>query len=85
MEQVVHTGVDAPVGVHVERSAGAWRRGHRENRDDERGGAMKLGREHTMAWSAVQDRFGVIPEEFDYRAFKAVAPSNSLRPELAAM
>ncbi len=47
------------------------------------GGAMRQGRAHTLAWSAVQDRFGVIPEAFDYKAFKAVAPSNALRPELA--
>jgi mannosyl-oligosaccharide alpha-1,2-mannosidase len=47
------------------------------------GGAMREGRALTMSWSAVQDRFAIIPEGFDYGAFKAVTPSNALRPELA--
>ena len=29
----------------------------------------------------VQDRFGVLPEEFDCGAFSATRPSNELRPE----
>ncbi len=47
------------------------------------GGAMREGRAYTLAWTAVQDRFGVIPEGFDYGGFTAVTPSNALRPELA--
>jgi len=47
------------------------------------GGAMREGRAYTLSWSAVQDQFGVIPEGFDYATFKATAPSNALRPELA--
>jgi mannosyl-oligosaccharide alpha-1,2-mannosidase len=47
------------------------------------GGAMREGRAYTLSWSAVQDRFGIIPEGFDYSTFTATAPSNALRPELA--
>jgi mannosyl-oligosaccharide alpha-1,2-mannosidase len=47
------------------------------------GGAMKQGVACTLSWTAVQDRFGVIPEGFDYAAFEATTPSNALRPELA--
>jgi mannosyl-oligosaccharide alpha-1,2-mannosidase len=47
------------------------------------GGAMKEGVANTLSWAAVQDRFGVIPEGFDYETFAATTPSNALRPELA--
>jgi mannosyl-oligosaccharide alpha-1,2-mannosidase len=47
------------------------------------GGAMKQGVANALAWSAVQDRFGVIPEGFDYDTLQATTPSNALRPELA--
>ena len=47
------------------------------------GGDMKDGRAYTLSWAVVQDKFGVIPEGFDYRTFKETAPSNALRPELA--
>jgi mannosyl-oligosaccharide alpha-1,2-mannosidase len=47
------------------------------------GGAMTPGVAYTLSWAAVQDRFGVIPEGFDYQTFQATTPSNALRPELA--
>ena len=47
------------------------------------GGHMKAGRANALSWAAVQDRFGVIPEGFDYATFQATTPSNALRPELA--
>ncbi len=47
------------------------------------GGDMQDGRAYTLAWAVVQDKFGVIPEGFDYVTFKETAPSNALRPELA--
>ncbi len=47
------------------------------------GGAMKEGVANALSWTAVQDRFGVIPEGFDYQTFQATTPSNALRPELA--
>jgi len=47
------------------------------------GGAMKAGVAYTLSWAAVQDRFGVIPEGFDYATFAATTPTNALRPELA--
>ena len=47
------------------------------------GGAMKEGVANAQSWAAVQDRFGVIPEGFDYDTFQVTTPSNALRPELA--
>jgi mannosyl-oligosaccharide alpha-1,2-mannosidase len=47
------------------------------------GGAMKDGAALTETWSALQNRFGVLPEGFDYGTDRPTAPTNSLRPELA--
>lgn len=47
------------------------------------GGAMKEGRAYTLSWAAVQDKYGILPEGFDYQAFAPTRPSNALRPELA--
>ena len=44
---------------------------------------MKDGRAYTLSWAVVQDKFGVLPEGFDYKTFKETTPSNALRPELA--
>ena len=47
------------------------------------GGQMKQGAAYTESWAAVQRRFGIIPEGYDYAAAKATQTTNSLRPELA--
>jgi mannosyl-oligosaccharide alpha-1,2-mannosidase len=47
------------------------------------GGARKEGAALTETWSSLQDRFGVLPEGFDYVADKPTSGSNALRPELA--
>ena len=47
------------------------------------GGHMTEGRAYTLSWAAVQDKYGVLPEGFDYGTFTAATPSNALRPELA--
>lgn len=47
------------------------------------GGAMKEGAALTESWASVQDRFGVLPEAYDYRSGKPTAVTNALRPELA--
>lgn len=47
------------------------------------GGAMKEGAAYTEAWATLQDRFGVLPEQYDYARAKATQASNALRPEFA--
>lgn len=47
------------------------------------GGAMKEGAAYTEAWAGLQDRFGVLPEQYDYARSKATQASNALRPEFA--
>ncbi|MBA2936598.1 glycoside hydrolase family 47 protein [Sphingomonas sp. CGMCC 1.13654] len=47
------------------------------------GGAMKQGAAYTESWATVQDRYGVLPEGYDYAAVRPTQVSNSLRPELA--
>ena len=47
------------------------------------GGAHRQGAAYTLSWAGVQDRFGVLPEEYDYGTREAVQVSNALRPELA--
>jgi len=47
------------------------------------GGAKTEGAALTETWSALQDRFGVLPEGFDYESGMPTARTNSLRPELA--
>lgn len=47
------------------------------------GGAVSEGAAYTESWAAVQDRFGVLPEEYDYASGAPTQLTNSLRPELA--
>jgi mannosyl-oligosaccharide alpha-1,2-mannosidase len=47
------------------------------------GGEAHLGAAYTRSWASVQDRFGVLPEEYDAASGKVLSPTNSLRPELA--
>lgn len=47
------------------------------------GGAMKEGAAYTESWATVQDRYGVLPEGYDYAAARPTQVSNALRPELA--
>lgn len=47
------------------------------------GGAPATGAVLVHSWAAVQDRFGVLPETYDYQTGKAVEVTNALRPELA--
>ncbi len=47
------------------------------------GGAMREGAAYTESWAAVQDRFGVLPEGYDYASGRPTQLTNALRPELA--
>jgi mannosyl-oligosaccharide alpha-1,2-mannosidase len=47
------------------------------------GGHAREGAAYTLAWAKVQDRFGILPEEYDYASGTATQVPNSLRPELA--
>ncbi|MGE3693401.1 MAG: glycoside hydrolase family 47 protein [Novosphingobium sp.] len=47
------------------------------------GGAMREGAAYTESWAGVLDRFGTLPEVYDYKARKARRPANWLVPELA--
>ncbi len=47
------------------------------------GGETALGIELTESWAALQDRYGVLPEGFDFAANAPTQLSNALRPELA--
>lgn len=47
------------------------------------GGAHSAGAAYTRSFAKLQDRFGVLPEEFDLATDKATYVTNSLRPELA--
>ena len=47
------------------------------------GGFHGEGAAATEAWAGLQDRFGVLPEEYDYGRGEILSPSNALRPELA--
>lgn len=47
------------------------------------GGAAREGAAYTESWAKVQDRFGVLPEQYDYAAARATQVSNALRPEFA--
>lgn len=46
------------------------------------GGAGREGAALTETWAALQNRFGVLPEGYDYASSKATALGNALRPEL---
>lgn len=47
------------------------------------GGAMREGAAYTESWAGVQDRFGILPEGYDYATGRATQVTNALRPELA--
>jgi mannosyl-oligosaccharide alpha-1,2-mannosidase len=47
------------------------------------GGMPATGAALVRSWAGVQDRFGVLPEAYDYRTSKALQVTNALRPELA--
>ena len=47
------------------------------------GGNARDGAAYTLSWAKVQDRFGILPEEYDYESAAATQVTNSLRPELA--
>ncbi|WP_254602703.1 glycoside hydrolase family 47 protein [Sphingomonas bacterium] len=47
------------------------------------GGNRAEGAAYARSWAAVQDRFGVLPEEWDFAAATPTQPGNALRPELA--
>ncbi len=46
-------------------------------------GHMQFARDYLESWAAVQARFGVLPEGFDFGKFSITRPSNELRPEFA--
>ena len=47
------------------------------------GGAVREGAAVTESWAALQDRFGILPEAYDYARGVPTAVTNALRPELA--
>ncbi len=47
------------------------------------GGAHAEGAAYTRTWASVQDRFGILPEGYDYKTAKPTMVTNALRPELA--
>ncbi len=47
------------------------------------GGARATGAAVTETWATLQDRFGVLPEGYDYATGKPTQRGNALRPELA--
>jgi mannosyl-oligosaccharide alpha-1,2-mannosidase len=48
-----------------------------------KGGDRAAGEAYFDSWSAVADRYGLIPEEIDYRTFGTGDPKYWLRPEYA--
>jgi mannosyl-oligosaccharide alpha-1,2-mannosidase len=44
-------------------------------------GDLPHARSYLDSWAAVQQRFGILPEGFDYGTFSATRVSNALRPE----
>jgi mannosyl-oligosaccharide alpha-1,2-mannosidase len=47
------------------------------------GGNVREGAAYTRSWADVQNRFAVLPEEYDAASGKVISATNSLRPELA--
>ncbi|WP_375395562.1 glycoside hydrolase family 47 protein [uncultured Sphingomonas sp.] len=47
------------------------------------GGATATGAAYTRAWSHVQDKFGILPEGYEYLGDNPTQVANALRPELA--
>lgn len=48
-----------------------------------RGGDRAIGEAYFDSWTSISDRYGIIPEVFDYASGTVSAPSNELRPEYA--
>jgi mannosyl-oligosaccharide alpha-1,2-mannosidase len=46
------------------------------------GGELREGAAYTESWAKVQDRFGILPEGYDYAAGAPTQVTNALRPEL---
>ena len=46
------------------------------------GGNRKEGAAYTRSWAAVQERYGILPEGYDYLSGQPTQVSNALRPEL---
>jgi len=47
------------------------------------GGDGAIGQLHMASWAAAQERFGVVPDEFDAASWAVTDPGNPLRPEIA--
>lgn len=47
------------------------------------GGAGATGAAYTRAWAGVQDKYGILPEGYDFATGKPTYLTNALRPELA--
>ncbi len=45
------------------------------------GGAKRAGADYLASWAAVQERFGVLPEGYDFGTETATRKTNDLRPE----
>ena len=48
-----------------------------------KGGDRATGEAYYDSWTAVAEKYDIIPEAFDYRTLEPSAPSNELRPEYA--
>jgi mannosyl-oligosaccharide alpha-1,2-mannosidase len=46
------------------------------------GGAAAEGAAYAQSWAKVQDRYGILPEGYDYATGRATQAGNALRPEL---
>ena len=46
------------------------------------GGDLQPGVDYTNSWAAVQRRYAILPEAYDYQSGKPTQPTNALRPEL---
>ena len=47
------------------------------------GGAIAQGAAYTESWAKVQERYGILPEGYDYAMARPTQVTNALRPELA--
>ena len=47
------------------------------------GGALREGAAYTESWAGVQDRYGILPEVYDFKSGAAKRAANGLVPELA--
>jgi hypothetical protein len=46
-------------------------------------GQLATGEHYYDAWTSVAEKYGLIPEEFDYRTLRPIDPGYQLRPEYA--